>query len=83
MMAYCIRTCMKYKATKPPNGLGRCAVGQKRCQFCEVFIDWNGRTCPCCGQQLRKIPRSRKGKERYQLQRAEIIVYSPRFKSYI
>ena len=65
MTAYCIRTCIKYKARKPPLGTGRYAVGQKRCQMCEIFIKWDGVKCPCCNNALRQIPRSRKGKEKY------------------
>ena len=68
-MAYCIRDCEKYKARKPPLGVGRYAVGQKRCQLCEIFIHWNGVKCPCCKRQLRQLPRSRKGKEKYLVQR--------------
>ena len=69
MTTYCISTCQKYKARKPPLGIGRYAVGQKRCQVCEVFIRWDGLKCPCCKGSLRRIPRSRKGKEKYILQR--------------
>lgn len=28
---------------KPTPQLSRYAVGQKRCQVCEIFINWNGR----------------------------------------
>jgi hypothetical protein len=28
-------------------------------------VDYEGITCPCCNRQLRCLPRSRKGKERY------------------
>ena len=71
-MAYCISNCSKYKARKPPAGVSRYAVGQKRCQLCEVFLFWDGLKCPCCNSVLRRIPRSRKGKEKYQLQKVEI-----------
>lgn len=63
-MTYCIGECRKYKATKPPQ-IGRYAAGQKRCNHCEVFLDYDGITCPCCNRQLRCLPRSRKGKEKY------------------
>ncbi len=68
-MAYCIRNCQKFKAHKPPLGMSRYAIGQKRCQFCEIFMQWDGLKCPCCGRQLRRIPRSRKGKEKYLIQK--------------
>ena len=63
-MTYCIGECRKYKASKPPQ-IGRYAAGQKRCNHCEVFVDYEGITCPCCNRQLRCLPRSRKGKEKY------------------
>jgi len=63
-MAYCTGTCKNYKALKPIH-IGRYASGQKRCNFCEMFVDYEGNTCPCCNSQLRCLPRSRKGKEIY------------------
>jgi hypothetical protein len=63
-MAYCIGECRKYKALKPSQ-IGRYASGQKRCNHCEVFVDYEGIACPCCNRQLRCLPRSRKGKEKY------------------
>ena len=64
MMTYCIGECRKYKAIKPLN-IGRYAVGQKRCNYCELFVNYDGIKCPCCNSQLRCLPRSRKGKEKY------------------
>ena len=63
-MTYCIKECRKYKAAKPSQ-IGRYAAGQKRCNYCEIFVDYTGITCPCCNRQLRCLPRSRKGKEKY------------------
>ena len=78
-MAYCIGACSKYKAKKPVD-LGRYAAGQKRCNYCEIFVEWDGLSCPCCGRQLRCLPRSRKGKEKYQeqimIKEKEILVHS-------
>ncbi len=31
----------------------------KRCTTCEVFIEWSGIMCPCCGFKLRISPRSK------------------------
>ncbi len=78
MTAYCIRNCIKYKARKPPLGTGRYAVGQKRCQMCEIFIHWDGLKCPCCSSSLRRIPRSRKGKEKYFVQK----IFNPVIEKY-
>jgi hypothetical protein len=66
-MKQCTEKCKNYKAQKPPR-IGRYAAGQKRCQFCEVFIQWEDLYCPCCNSKLRCGPRSREGKEKYQLQ---------------
>ena len=66
-MACCIGKCKNYKALKPSK-IGRYAAGQKRCNHCEVFVDYDGNSCPCCKRQLRCLPRSRKGKERFQEQ---------------
>jgi hypothetical protein len=30
---------------------------QKHCQVCQLFIKWNGLSCPCCGYRLRRRPR--------------------------
>ena len=40
----------------------RYANGQKRCNVCEIFVDWDGFYCPCCRMLLRSRPRSVKGK---------------------
>ena len=63
-MTYCIGKCKQYKAQKP-NQIGRYASGQKRCNYCEIFVEYQGICCPCCNRQLRCLPRSRKGKEKY------------------
>ena len=53
----CAGICIRYKAHKP-TGIGRYAVGQKRCQKCEIFIDWTGLWCPCCRYRLRTTPKN-------------------------
>jgi DNA-directed RNA polymerase subunit RPC12/RpoP len=57
----CKGICLRHKAQKP-IGLGRYALGQKRCQICEIFIKWDGLWCPCCGYRLRIKPRNLKYK---------------------
>ena len=69
-MAYCIGVCNKFRAKKPVQ-IGRYAAGQKRCNYCEIFVEFNGLSCPCCGRQLRCLPRSRKGKEKYLAQKIQ------------
>ena len=53
----CKGICSRYKARKPV-GVGRYAVGQRRCQICEIFIKVEGLWCPCCGYRLRTKPRN-------------------------
>ena len=67
-MKYCTKNCNNYKPQKPIGSNGRYANGQKRCNFCEIFILWDGLTCPCCNSKLRCGPRSREGKEKYLMQ---------------
>ena len=59
----CKGVCDRYKA-KRVAGMGRYASGQKRCQICEIFIDWDGRWCPCCKYRLRAKPRNLVYKEK-------------------
>ena len=60
----CNGICHRYKATKPGN-MGRYAVGQKRCNSCDIFLNLNGIWCPCCNYKLRLGPRSSKYKEKF------------------
>jgi hypothetical protein len=57
----CKGICIRHKAQKPV-GTGRYSMGQKRCQICELFINWDGLWCPCCGYRLRTKPRNLKYK---------------------
>ena len=56
-MMSCKNTCLQYKAQKPLNA-GRYDSGQKRCQICEIYIEWEGNRCPCCSSRLRAKPRN-------------------------
>jgi hypothetical protein len=55
----CKGICVRHKALKP-RGIGRYSTGQKRCQICETFLNWDGLWCPCCGYRLRTRPRNQK-----------------------
>ncbi len=38
----CKGICIRHKALKP-TGIGRYSSGQKRCQICETFLNWDVR----------------------------------------
>ena len=60
----CKGICILHKAYKPVGSTtSRYAIGQKRCQICEIFIKWEGLSCPCCGYKLRVGPRQYKHKK--------------------
>ncbi len=70
----CKGVCPRYKAQKPRSG-GRYEAGQKRCQVCEIYLEWEGIWCPCCTYRLRSNPRNRKYKERLrEIQETELTV---------
>jgi hypothetical protein len=56
-MVGCRAICHRYRAKRRGLGSVRYLVGQKRCQMCEIFLDWEGLYCPCCGFRLRTRPR--------------------------
>jgi hypothetical protein len=64
MAGTCNNICQRYKAKKP-NNIGRYLSGQKRCNSCDVFLNWDGLWCPCCNYKLRLTPRSSKYKQKY------------------
>jgi hypothetical protein len=64
----CKGICVRHKATKPV-GTGRYSTGQKRCQVCEIFVNWDGVFCPCCGYRLRTKPRNLKLKAKWTAQK--------------
>lgn len=60
----CIGICIKYKANKVFGQL-RYATGQKRCTRCEMWMQWDGKRCPCCSRQLKTRPRNSKHKAKF------------------
>lgn len=64
-MKTCKNICKDYKAKGKAPSVGRYRNGQKRCQFCEIYIMWDGLYCPCCGSRLRNKPRNRKYKAKF------------------
>ena len=63
----CNGVCIRYKAKKP-TGEGRYASGQKRCQVCSMFLNWEGFWCPCCNFRLRATPRNTSFKKKFREQ---------------
>jgi hypothetical protein len=51
------------------KGSGHYATGNKRCQICDLFMQWDGVFCPCCGRRLRIGPRSFKFKAKLRKQK--------------
>jgi len=61
----CKGICIRHKALKPV-GHGRYGTGQRRCQICEIFLNWDASFwCPCCGFRLRTRPRNLKYKDKF------------------
>jgi len=56
-MTGCKSLCEKYRGYRS-NIIGRYASGQKRCQICDIFLNYEGIYCPCCGYKLRTHPRN-------------------------
>ena len=57
----CRGICSRHKAMRPSTGK-RYLTGQKHCNVCQIFINWQNFWCPCCGYRLRTKPRNRKYK---------------------
>jgi rRNA maturation endonuclease Nob1 len=55
----CKGLCSRYKAKWAVREF-RYASGQKRCNRCEIYLQWDGLWCPCCGISLRIRPRTSK-----------------------
>ena len=47
----CKGICIHYKAA-----LNHYVNGYKRCRVCDLFVNWYGVFCPCCGCKLRTKP---------------------------
>jgi len=56
----CKGICHRYKATKPSILLTIYGTWQKRCTFCDVFMQWDG---TCCCHALRVKPKKLKNKQ--------------------
>ena len=48
----CSENCLKY-ASKPVWGKSRYEVGQKYCDVCRIFMNFEDDICPCCKNELR------------------------------
>jgi uncharacterized Zn finger protein (UPF0148 family) len=62
----CKGICIHHKAS------GRYANGHKRCQTCDLFVEWDGVFCPCCGSRLRIGPRNIKDKAKLRIKQKEM-----------
>jgi len=59
----CKGICNQHKA-KWSSHQYRYANGQKRCNVCAIFVQWDGFSCPCCGMLLRTRPRISKYRQK-------------------
>ena len=59
----CKGICVQYKADFIPK-IGYYARGCKRCQTCDIYVNWEGLRCPCCSSILRVGPRLPANKQR-------------------
>jgi len=57
MTVTCNGACKNYKAEKKRD-TKRYQNGDKFCGYCNIFIKWEGKYCPCYTTQLRTSPRS-------------------------
>ena len=48
----CRGICKRHKA-RHIVGKSMYALGYRRCKKCELYLDWLGMWCPCCGLRLR------------------------------
>ena len=67
----CRGVCHRYKA-KGGTHQFRYASGQKRCNVCEIFLNWDGSHCPCCGMRLRTRPKISKYRQQFNTQTAKV-----------
>lgn len=62
---HCKEICTKYSMKNQLlKETGRYGGSQKRCSSCEIYINWNGEHCPCCGHFLRTKPRNTSGRNK-------------------
>jgi uncharacterized Zn finger protein (UPF0148 family) len=62
----CKGICIRHKAS------GRYANGHKRCQTCDLFVEWDEVFCPCCGSRLRIGPRNIKDKAKLRIKQKKM-----------
>ncbi|KAA2281390.1 hypothetical protein E5N71_14485 [Candidatus Nitrosocosmicus sp. SS] len=62
----CKGICIRHKASKSRKSNSHYLLNHKRCQICQIFLEWKaGFKCPCCGSKLRTKPRNKKFKNMY------------------
>ena len=69
----CKGICERYH-TKRNRTLGYYAVGAKHCRICQIFLNWNGKFCPCCQRALRTKPIGMKAKENLEIRKQKGMV---------
>jgi len=64
---YCKSLCLIYIDYKTGETLSYYIQGYKLCKECEIFLDWNGKRCPCCNTVLRCKPHNSLSKQKLRL----------------
>ena len=64
MKNYCKNICYIYKASKDRFSSDYYSNGYKRCNECELFIEYDKNRCPCCNNILRIRPHNTISKKR-------------------
>jgi hypothetical protein len=64
MVIVCKGICKKFRV-KRSHGRHHYLQGQKRCQYCSVYVETNLNKCPCCHLRLRLSPRATKNKHSF------------------
>ncbi len=68
----CKGSCEHHRAEKE-SLRGYYINGYKRCQVCDIYLNWEGFYSPCCGRKLRAEPRNKKLKMKMKIMKRDIV----------
>lgn len=67
----CREVCKQYKATGTLSK-GKYRLGQRRCSYCDIYLEYEGFWCPCCHSRLRWKRRDKNATKRYHEKKAKV-----------